>query len=57
MCFSAGASFGASAVLGAIGIVTLTKAKTTDQIPFASIPLLFAVQQAVEGTLWIGLTQ
>lgn len=56
MCFSAGASFGASAVLGAIGAVSITKAKTRDQIPFAAIPLLFAVQQAAEGVLWIGLS-
>lgn len=56
MCFSAGASFGASAVLGAIAIVTLKKAKTTNQVPFAAIPLLFGVQQAAEGMLWIGLS-
>ena len=56
MCFSAGASFGASAILGTIGIVTLKKAKTTNQIPFASIPLLFGAQQAAEGALWIGLS-
>ena len=56
MCFSAGASFGASAILGAIGIITLKKAKTASQVPFASIPLVFGVQQAAEGALWIGLS-
>lgn len=56
MCFSAGASFGASAIIGTIGIVTLKNAKTTNEIPFASIPLLFAAQQAAEGVLWIGLS-
>ena len=56
MCFSAGASFGAGAVLGTIGIVTLKTAKTTNEIPFASIPLLFGAQQAAEGVLWIGLS-
>jgi hypothetical protein len=56
MCFSAGASFGASAIIGTIGIVTLNKAKTTNEIPFATIPLLFAAQQAAEGALWIGLS-
>ena len=56
MCFSAGASFGASAILGAIGTITLKKAKTTNEIPFASIPLLFGLQQAAEGALWIGLS-
>jgi len=56
MCFSAGASFAASAIIGTIGIVTIKKAKTTNEIPFASIPLLFAAQQAVEWTIWIGLS-
>lgn len=56
MCFSAGASFGASAALGAVGLVTLKNVKTSDQVPFAMIPLLFAVQQAAEGMLWIGLS-
>lgn len=56
MCFSAGASFGASAILGTIGIVTLKKAKTTDHVPFAAIPLLFGMQQAAEGALWIGFS-
>ncbi|HEY5919334.1 MAG TPA: DUF6629 family protein, partial [Chryseolinea sp.] len=56
MCFSAGASFGAGAVLGTIGIVTLKKAKTINEIPFAAIPLLFGAQQVAEGVLWIGLS-
>jgi hypothetical protein len=56
MCFSAGASFGAGAILGTIGIVTLKKAETRNQVPFAAIPLLFGVQQAAEGALWIGLS-
>jgi hypothetical protein len=56
MCFSAGASFGASAVLGVVGVATIKKTKLSNQIPFASIPLLFAVQQAAEGVLWIGLS-
>ena len=56
MCFSAEASFGASAVLAAVGVITLKNAKTPAQVPFALIPLLFAVQQAAEGILWIGLS-
>lgn len=55
MCFSATASFGASAVLGAVGIVSMAKAKTNPQKTFASIPLLFAVQQLSEGLLWLSL--
>ncbi|MEI9909068.1 MAG: DUF6629 family protein [Bacteroidota bacterium] len=55
MCFSASASFGASAVLGVMGVVAITKARTIPQRLFASIPLLFSVQQLVEGMLWLSL--
>lgn len=55
MCFSATASFGASAVLGAVGLIAVAKAKTTPQRTFASIPMLFAVQQLTEGLLWLSL--
>jgi len=56
MCFSAGASFGASAVLGTIGVISLKKVLEPTQRPFAMIPLIFAVQQFSEGMLWIGLS-
>ena len=55
MCFSATASFGASAILGTIGIIALAKAKTNPQMLFATIPLIFAVQQFTEGLLWLSL--
>ena len=55
MCFSATASFGASAVLGVVGIAAVTKAKTRPQRIFGSIPLIFAVQQLSEGLLWLSL--
>ncbi len=55
MCFSATASFGASAVLGTIGIIAVAKAKTNPQRQFATIPLIFAVQQLTEGLLWLSL--
>ncbi|MBL7912123.1 MAG: hypothetical protein JNJ41_13775 [Bacteroidia bacterium] len=56
MCFSAGASFGAAAVLGTIGFATLKKVSTRSQIMYASIPLLFAIQQVSEGLLWLSLS-
>lgn len=55
MCFSATASFGAGAVLGTIGIIAFAKAKTSPQRVFATIPLIFAVQQCTEGLLWLSL--
>jgi hypothetical protein len=55
MCFSANASFTAGVVLSAIGIATLKKAKKPSSYLFASIPLLFALQQIDEGFLWLSL--
>src|SRR5687768_18398485 len=55
MCFSATASFGAGIVLSTIGIATIKKAQRREQLAFAAIPLLFAVQQFSEGFVWVGL--
>jgi hypothetical protein len=56
MCFSTGASFGASVVLSVIGVAVLKKVKAPHQVPFASIPLIFAVQQFSEGFVWLYLS-
>lgn len=56
MCFSAGASFTAGMVLSAIGIASIKKVQVRSQIPFAGIPLIFAIQQTFEGFLWLALT-
>jgi hypothetical protein len=56
MCFSASASFTASAVLTTVGVVSIKTVPERSQLPFASIPLLFAAQQACEGFLWMSLT-
>lgn len=53
MCFSATASFTASAALGIIGAATLSHAKERRELPLAVIPLIFALQQAIEGILWL----
>ena len=57
MCFSASASFGASALLGVIGTVAVVKAKTTSQRLFAVIPFIFSIQQLTEGLLWVAIKQ
>ena len=60
MCFSATASFTAAAVAGSIGTVTLLKAaKLRDPalLPIAAFPVLFALQQTVEGFLWLDLAR
>lgn len=53
MCFSPLASFTAGTVLSAVGGVTLRKARTKSELPFASIPLLFGMQQLTEGVIWL----
>jgi len=55
MCFSAGVSFTASAVILVIGIISISKATTIAQRVFALIPLFFAIQQFTEGLLWLVL--
>jgi len=52
MCFSASASFIASAGLGVLGAASLKRAKKRERL-LALIPLLFAVQQFIEGLQWL----
>jgi hypothetical protein len=56
MCFSAEASFGASAVILTIGIVCIKKSKNPPQRILSSIPFLFGTQQFCEGMLWLSLS-
>ncbi|MCB0642401.1 MAG: hypothetical protein KDC44_12210 [Phaeodactylibacter sp.] len=53
MCFSAGASFGASALLFGTGIATVKKSEAARYLVFASAPFLFSMQQFSEGMLWL----
>jgi hypothetical protein len=53
MCFSATASFSAGALLLGVGALTLKSARRPRELPFAAIPLLFAVQQLTEGVIWL----
>jgi hypothetical protein len=55
LCFSAAANFVGSGALAAIGAVTLTKVKHRNELLFASLPMLFAVHQFIEGFVWLGL--
>ena|SRR5690554_4072183 len=55
MCFSAEASFIAGAALTVIGVATIKKTTHKSQLWFASIPLVFGVQQLAEGVLWLTL--
>lgn len=56
MCFSATASFIAGTGLSAVGVATITRTKQKAEVPFAMIPLLFGVQQAIEGLVWLSFS-
>jgi hypothetical protein len=55
VCFSAAANFVGSTVLAGVGVVTLTKVKHRRELLFASLPILFAIHQFIEGFVWLGL--
>jgi uncharacterized protein DUF6629 len=57
MCFSASASFVTAGITGVIGVVALTRVNGPREVPLAATPLLFALQQCVEGSLWLSLPQ
>ena len=53
MCFSARISFFTVGLLVSIAIATYRKVRTFPILPFASIPVFFAIQQLAEGVLWL----
>jgi hypothetical protein len=57
MCFSATASFGASAILLGIGLISFKNSESKEQKFLASIPLLLSIQQIFEGVLWLTISK
>lgn len=57
MCFSASASFTASAFLIPTGIYCVIEAKKRNEtyLPLASLPLFFGIQQGFEGFVWLNI--
>jgi hypothetical protein len=55
MCYSAGASFAAGVIISAIGVAAVKSVHKPSQRVFASIPLIFGIQQFAEGFLWLTL--
>jgi len=53
MCFSATASFTASAVLATVGVISLKKATDLRLVPLTLIPFIFSFQQLCEGIVWM----
>jgi hypothetical protein len=52
MCFSAGASYTSAALLTFIGFGCIKKVSHPKQLFLAFIPIIFALQQLMEGILW-----
>ena len=55
MCFSSGASFAVGTYLLGVGVMAVRLVRDPREWPFASIPLLFAIQQFSEGVIWLTL--
>ena len=57
MCFSATASFTASALLTTMGLYSMRTALSKDKrcLPLAAVPMFFGIQQGLEGSVWLGL--
>src|ERR1700741_1243338 len=55
MCFSMGASLGAGAIMLTIGYAAVSQARTGRQYVLCAIPLIFSLQQFIEGLLWLSL--
>lgn len=55
MCFSAAASFVTAVITGIVGVTALTRVREPRELPLAVTPLLFGLQQGIEGLLWINL--
>lgn len=57
MCYSSTASFGIAGVLLPVAAVSLFKASAVDRkwLALGAFPLAFAVQQTIEGAVWLGL--
>lgn len=53
MCFSATGSFAISGVLSGIGVASVARNRSKAHRMFAAVPLMFAAQQAAEGTVWL----
>jgi hypothetical protein len=55
MCFGPVSSFTASGILLSLWTVVLKNVRNRKELLFASFPILFAIQQCIEGALWLAL--
>ena len=55
MCFSVEANLVTGAVLLPVGALALREVRHVREVPFAVLPLLFAVHQLLEAVVWAGV--
>jgi hypothetical protein len=53
MCFSATASFTSAALLASVSVLALSRKPERQALPYALMPLLFGIQQLLEGLIWL----
>ena len=56
MCFSIEADLIVGVSLLPVGVLSLREVRHVREVPFASLPLLFALHQLVESLVWAGST-
>lgn len=54
MCFSVEADLVAGALVLPVGVLALREVRHRRELPFAALPLLFALHQIVEAVVWAG---
>lgn len=54
MCFSVEADLVVGVALLPVGVLALREVRQANEVPFASLPLLFAAHQLVEAFVWAG---
>ncbi|MCW2764198.1 MAG: hypothetical protein JWO11_157, partial [Nocardioides sp.] len=54
MCFSVEADLVAGVALLPVGVLALREVRHPREVPFAALPLLFALHQLVEAVVWAG---
>ena len=55
MCFGPVASFTSGTILTAAGTATIKTTRSKKELLFAAFPLIFAIQQIIEGLIWLAV--
>jgi hypothetical protein len=55
MCFSPTASFVTAGLTATLGALALRRTASARELPLAAMPLIFGLQQGIEGLLWLSV--